>query len=53
MCSCYTLFPQFSVNFQNFENTRHFGSPPSLEEIGFKSGLWTLALEAICAQREA
>ena len=26
------LFPQFSVNFQKSENTRHFGSPPSLHE---------------------
>ena len=27
------IFPQCSVNFQNSESTRHFGSSPSLQEI--------------------
>ena len=34
----YKSFPQFSMNFKNFENMCHFSSPSSLQEIGSKSG---------------
>ena len=35
----YTLFPQFSMNFQNSENMCHFSSPLNLQVIGFTFGL--------------